>query len=147
MKKTLFIVGLAAVLIVARSAFAENSDNGGTPTTKNFRQQVNTFKEQMQLMKQDVREEVKASNEAQRGENKETREQFRTKTKEMLLSTTPGQRKEILPTIKAQRKTMNQEIASTSQTLRKQNWARFDELRNTIRTSWTNLWNSFFGKK
>lgn len=142
MKKTLFVFAAVLVLVSARFTLAQSP-----VPTKNFGQEVKTLREENREMRQELRGTMQLTGAAQREENKETREQFREQTKEMLLSTTPGQRKGLLPIIKSQRKTMNQGIVSNNKAIRIANWASLDKLRATIRTSWTNLWSSFFGKK
>ena len=114
--------------------------------------------EQNKSERENLRGENKASREAQKAENEEERELFKANTDARLQGLTDAEKKALLPTIQAERKALMETNKTERQTALSAAWdskkslneniqAKMNSFRQTVRTSWTNLWSSFFGKK
>jgi len=147
MKKiTLVSLVLGALLLSGPVVFAQTGTPSPTPTDK-FGEEVRELREQNNEERKTLHEQNKEEREDVREENKAAREQFRTDTKNLMISKTPEERKVLRPTVVQARKDLLQKNVEKRKTVNMSIQARIDTFRQTVRTRWADLWNSFFGKK
>lgn len=145
-KQTLVLVVASAVLLLTPSVFADDVTPTPLPSQK-FGQAVRELRKTNNEQRKTLNEENKEERKELIEKNKESREQFREDTKNLMISKTPAERKALRPTIVQERKDLLQKNAESRKTLRETIQTRMDSFRQSVRTQWTNLWNSFFGKK
>lgn len=108
--------------------------------------------------RESFREQRKSELEKMKEENKASREAVKDETKALLEGKTPEEKLTLMPTINAMRKDQAdknranvKEFATgqqaARQTLVQSIQSKMDTFRQSVRSSWTNLWGSFFGKK
>lgn len=141
----MILSGLAALLVVT-AVHAEEVNVTPVPTEK-FGQVVRELRKTTNEQRKTLKEENKEERKDLIEKNKESREQFREDTKNLMISKTPEERKALRPTIVQERKDLLKKNAESRKTLRETIQTRMDAFRQSVRTQWTALWNSFFGKK
>jgi len=142
---------------------------GVGPTIKEFKEEAKELREKNKEGRETLREENKDERESFREqrksdleklkeENKASRKALKDETKALLEGKTPEEKLTLMPTINAMRKAQAdqnranvKEFATGQQaakkTLVQSIQTKMDEFRLSVRSSWTNLWGSFFGKK
>lgn len=137
---------LCAALFLVNSIHAEDITPSPLPSRK-FGEEVREMRRENNEKRKELREENEEEREDLIEKNKESREEFRTNTKNLMISKTPEERKILRPTIVQERKDLLQKNVESRKTLRETIQTRMDSFRQSVRTQWSNLWNSFFGKK
>lgn len=145
-KKSLVMFALGAVLFTGSAVSAQTVTPSPVPTGK-FGEEVRELRDKNQEERKILMDQNKEERDDLKEQNKTSREQFRTNTKNLMISKTPEERKALRPTIVQERKDLLQKNAESRKTLRESIQAKMDTFRQTVRTRWTALWNSFFGKK
>jgi len=140
-----------------------------TPKMKEFREDAKELREtnqekrkelldQNKLDREDFREQRKTNLEQVKAENKMSREATKAKIDALLKDKTPEEKLTIMPSVNALRKDLNEQnraniksFTTTEQAAKKglveSIQLRMDTFRQSVRTGWTTLWSSVFGKK
>jgi len=164
--KSIVLLAVVAMLLVANTIHAEESEI--KPTGK-FGEAVKKLREENQEQRKNMlekneearellKEQNKASREALLEENKGEREEFNEETKARLEGLSEAEKKALLPTIRAERKDLAEQNKEQRKVAIKAAWdskkslndnirTNMDTFRQSVRTSWTNLWSTWFTKK
>ncbi|MFZ2206834.1 MAG: hypothetical protein WA061_05325 [Microgenomates group bacterium] len=166
----LTVLALALVVTGVRAEEIETQTDDVSPTgMKQFREEAKELREKNKEVRETLREENKDERESFREqrktdlekmkeENKTSRETVKEETKTLLEGKTPEEKLTLMPTVNAMRKAQadknraNVKEFATTQNAEKKSLVqsiqtKMDEFRLSVRSSWTNLWSSFFGKK
>ncbi|MCX6732547.1 MAG: hypothetical protein NTV98_03325 [Candidatus Roizmanbacteria bacterium] len=169
MKKILPIfLTVVTLLLIINTVRAQEISITPKPTGK-FGEAARELKDQNQTERKNLIEENQVAREKLRLENKDARtklqdenkterENLKNGAKDLLEGKTPEEKLTLMPTIKAGKQALADQNKAERQGLWKAQWdskkalreniqTNMNAFRETVRSRWTSLWNSVFGKK
>ena len=169
MKNKLFFALFVLLFVLSAGNVLAQTVESTPPPSLRFGKDVRDMRQQNNQDRKDIRDlnkqmrdsfkyDAKASREALLKENKTERNQLNADQKKLLEGKTPEERLTLMPTLRAERKELQAENKTERMATQSAIWdakknvidnirANMDSFRTSVKSRWTALWNSFFGKK